>query len=337
MEVAAVERVTADACEPLERAEVGEVVSLLGLDEETLTGDTLGEPGSEVALQQMTFPEPVVSWTMEAESAEQGGSLGEALRRFAAEDPTLRVKDGPGLGQWTVAGMGELHLDIVRERLKTECGVSAKVGKPHVEYKDTILSRQVAERRFEKRMVDGTCYWAFLKLEVEPLAKGGGVELDCGDVRKRLPVSCQEALEQGLWMVLKADDGNGHPMTDMRVRALDVDYDARSMSELAFLNVARLALADAIAAAGRAEMEPVMLVEVSVPQDHLGPVIADLTARRGRVTEIDSLALGVSRIVALVPLSEMFGYASSLRSLSGGRGDVVAEPSMYAFRERGHK
>ena len=123
----------------------------------------------------------------------------------------------------------------------------------------------------------------------------------------------------------------------MHVRVEDLSYDASDLSELAFLNVARLALSDAIGEAGRVEMEPVMLLEVSTPQDHLGVVIADLTARRGRVTEVDSLALGVARIVALVPLAELFGYASSLRSLSGGRGDVVAEPSQYALCLRKHK
>lgn len=151
-------------------------------------------------------------------------------------------------------------------------------------------------------------------------------------LQKNLPHDCRVAALQAIQEVVDSGVPGGHPLTDIRITVLGVSYDAIETSELAFLTVARLAMFEALELAGPAELEPVMRLEVSTPQDHVGNVIADLTARRGRVTELDSLALGESRIVALVPLVEMFGYASDLRSLTGGRTDFAAEPSCYEFR-----
>ena len=330
-------RVRADLCESIAEAVAGDIVALRGMGDDVVTGDTLCSPAAAVELRRICFPEPVVSMALEGSSVSARQGLAAALQQMCLEDPTIRRKEGPGPGQWTISGMGELHLDVFLDRLRSEYGIAAKAGNPRVEYRDTIAGEACVERRFEKRLGDGRVLWAAVKVSVAALPRGSGVRLELGDAAAALPGACREALLQGLRDVLAADVCEGHPLTDMHVRVEDLSYDASDLSELAFLNVARLALSDAIGEAGRVEMEPVMLLEVSTPQDHLGVVIADLTARRGRVTEVDSLALGVARIVALVPLAELFGYASSLRSLSGGRGDVVAEPSQYALCLRKHK
>jgi elongation factor G len=156
--------------------------------------------------------------------------------------------------------------------------------------------------------------------------------LEMSVLKESLPEDCRIAVRQAIEEVVDSGVPGGHPLTDIRITVCGVSYDANETSELAFLTVARQAMLEALEQAGLAELEPVMRLEVSTPQDHVGNVIADLTARRGRVTELDSLALGEARIVALVPLVEMFGYASDLRSISGGRADFAAEPSCYEFR-----
>jgi elongation factor G len=332
--VAEVFRVRADLCEGIAEAVTGDIVALCGMGDDVVTGDTLCSPEAAVELRRICFPEPVVSMALEGSSESDRQGLPAALQQMCLEDPTIRMKEGPGPGQWTLSGMGELHLEVFLDRLRSECGITAKAGHPRVEYRDSIAGAACVERRFEKRLGDARVLWAAVKVSVAALPRGSGLQLELGSAAEALPGACREALVQGLRDVLAADVCEGHPLTDMHVRVEDLSYDACDMSELVFLNVARLALSDAIGEAGRVEMEPVMLLEVSTPQDHLGVVIADLTARRGRVTEVDSLALGVARIVALVPLAELFGYASSLRSLSGGRGDVVAEPSQYALCPR---
>jgi elongation factor G len=330
-------RVRADLCESIAEANAGDIVALGGTCEDICTGDTLCSPSAEVELRRICFPEPVVSMTLEGCSQDDRQNMAAALRDMCLEDPSLRSRSGPGPGQWSLSGMGELHLEVCLDRLRTEYGVAAKAGYPQVEYRDSIAGDAVVEKRFEKRLGDDKLLWAALRLKLAPLPRGAGLQLELGKAAEALPACCCEALSQGLQDVLMADVCEGQPLTDVHVQVEDLSYDANDLSELAFLHVARLALSDAIDKAGRVAMEPVMLLEVSTPQDHLGVVIADLTARRGRVTEVDSLALGVARIVALVPLAELFGYASSLRSLSEGRADVVAEPSHYALRPQKQK
>ncbi|MFA6931356.1 MAG: EF-Tu/IF-2/RF-3 family GTPase, partial [Lentisphaeria bacterium] len=324
-------RLRAAETEEIDCAVAGDIVGLDIGSAECRTGDTFCQSGLDFVLESMSFPEPVVIMNFVVLRSENQALLAEALHKMADEDPTLRVQPNDH-GGWTVAGMGELHLEILQERIRTEYGVETRSGKPQVSFKDTISRMAEVHTDFVKQLAPGQYQRAGLTLEMSPLPRGHGVVLETSVLQDGLPEDCRTAALQAIQEVVDSGVPGGHPLTDMRITVRAVSYDVNEASELAFLTVGRLALLEAIEKAGLAELEPVMRLEVSTSQDHVGNVIADLTARRGRVTELDSLALGESRIVALVPLLEMFGYASDLRSLTGGRAEFAAEPSSYDFR-----
>jgi elongation factor G len=324
-------RLQAGECCEIDSAGAGDIVGLDIPIGDCRIGDTLCQGALTVTLDSMLFPEPVVSMTFEGCQAEDRKALPSALQKMCAEDPSLRMQQDEILGQCMVAGMGELHLDIVQDRLRVEYGVHTRTGKPQVNYKQTILSPARQRLDFVKQLNPDVARRAGIEIEVEPLSRGSGISIEVPGMGKSLPQDCRLAILQAIREVVDTGIPGGHPLTDMRITVVDVSYDANESSELAFLTAARQALVEAIHLAGLAELEPVMRLEVSTPQDHVGNVIADLTARNGRITELDSLALGASRIVALLPLVEMFGYASQLRSLSAGRAEFVAEPFQYDF------
>ncbi|NLF93679.1 MAG: elongation factor G [Oligosphaeraceae bacterium] len=324
-------RLQAGECCEIDSAGAGDIVGLDVPVGDCRIGDTLCQNGLSVTLDSMLFPEPVVSMTFEGSQAEDREALPAALEKMCAEDPSLRFQQDEILGQCMVAGMGELHLDIVQDRLRVEYGVQTRTGKPQVNYKHTILSPARQRLDFVKQLTPDIARRAGIEIALEPLARGSGISIEEPEMGQDLPQNCRLAILQAVREVVDTGVPGGHPLADMRITVADVSYDANESSELAFLTAARQALVEAIHLAGLAELEPVMRLEVSTPQDHVGNVIADLTARNGRITELDSLALGASRIVALLPLVEMFGYASQLRSLSAGRADFVAEPFQYDF------
>ncbi len=324
-------RLRAGDCREIDSAVAGDIVGLDIPVGDCRIGDTLCQVGGTIALERMLFPEPVVSVVFEGRRAEDRTALPEALRKMTAEDPTLRFQKDEILGQCTVAGMGELHLEIVQDRLRVEYGVQTRAGQPQINYKQTILSACRHRQEFSKQLAPTVLRRAGIEIAVEPLARGSGSDIELPEMLNALPQDCRQAIAQAIREVVDTGVPGGHPLTDIRITVTDVLYDADKSSELAFLTVTRQALLEAIQQAGLAELEPVMRLEVSTPQDHVGNVIADLTARKGRITELDSLALGASRIVALLPLVEMFGYASQLRSLSAGRAEFVAEPFEYDF------
>ena len=322
-------RVYAEMFAPINAAGPGDIVAASGVGAALTTGDALAIGPHPAITTSMAFPEPVVSTVIEPASGTPAASFAAALQRFCREDPTLKVKPGPLPGQWTLAGMGELHLDVVRDRIKTDFGIETRAGNGKVEYRDTIAGPAAVTYHFEKNLANREqIITADLELEVTPLHNGAGMEVVFPPDSADWPEDQREAIAAGIRDFINAE-ADGFPLTDMRIRIAAAKHDAGKAAALAFLTATRLALADAIAKARRVKMEPVMRLEVSTPQDHLGAVIADLSARRARITEVDSLALGAARIAALVPLAELLGYASAIRSLSGGRADFVAEPAAY--------
>ena len=329
-DVGTVYRMRASQLDPIEGADNGDIVALTGLGADVLTGDTLCDSSCKAVLERMTFPEPVVSITMEGRGGTDSETLGKALKAFCLEDPTLRTSYGPAPGQWTLAGMGELHLAIVQERLKGDFGIDVTAGKPQVSYRKTVQGSGKGRCEFEKHLPDGRTMGAMVEIEVEALSRGEGLEMDLEAASAAVDSVYGEAVKAGLQEIVRSGVGDGYPLTDMKIKVLALAPAGGGTSELAFQTAASKALSEAIEAGGPQVLEPIMKLEVTSPQAQIGNVIADLTSRRGRVTEVDSQDMGIARVVALVPLGELFGYASSLRSLSGGRGDFVAEPSVYA-------
>ena len=327
--VGTVYRMRASLLEPVKSAENGDIVAINGLGTDVRTGDTLCDSSCGAVLERMIFPEPVVSITMEGRGGTDSQALGGALKAFCLEDPTLRMSYGPGPGQWTLSGMGELHLAIVEERLKSDFGIDVTAGKPQVSYRKTVQETGHGRCEFEKRLPDGRTMGAMVEVAVEAMPRGEGLVMDLKAVGTVEPVY-GEAVKAGLQEIVQSGIGDGYPMTDMKIKVLAAAPMGSGTSELAFQTAACKALSEAIEAGRPLVLEPIMKLEVTCPQAQVGNILADLMSRRGRVTEVDSQEIGISRVLALVPLGELFGYASSLRSLSGGRGDFVAEPSVYA-------
>lgn len=332
LQVGEVNRMFASLTEPLVQAEAGDIVMLSGLDGEVVTGDTLSAVAEAEPLMPIEFPDPVVSMTLEGQGQTTSQHLGAALRRMCVEDPTLRCHPGPLAGQWTLAGMGELHLEIVRARLHDDYGLRMEFGRPQVAYRQTVAARGVGECEFSKSLVvTGETLSAYLSLAVEPLERGAGLRLELTEAAAQ---GVSAAIAEAVRLQLRQLAGNGLdtdcPLTDIRVTVDAIRCLAGSSMEPALLVACRRALQQALQQGGSVILEPVMTVEVALPEEHVGKTVADLMSRRGRILEVLSVSGGQARIVSQVPLRELFGYASSLRSLSGGRGEFMAEPSVYA-------
>lgn len=293
-------------------------------------GDLLADLADSLHAETMIFPKPVVSLTLATAGDTTSTELGRALIRAATEDPTLKAVYDADTGLWTLQGLGELQLEVVIARLAEE-GVNVRCGEPQVNYRETVSRTVTVEHTFCKQLAPGRCRRAGITLRVEPLPRMYGVFIDLQPA-DTVPDDCRKAAVRGLQDVIESGLQQGYPLTDVRVTALNFVYDADESSDLAFQAVARQALLDAVEQAGRLSLEPVARVEVRAPQDQIGHVIADLTARKGRITELETLAPGDSRIIGVVPLSEMFGYATALRSITGGRAEFVAEPTSYEIR-----
>ncbi|MBQ4479594.1 MAG: hypothetical protein II943_03040 [Victivallales bacterium] len=243
------------------------------------------------------------------------------------------MRPGPVEGQFSVSGMGELHLEVVRERLRSEHRILVRTGQPQVAYRATIARPVRLKREFLRQLSPAVAIQAAVELMLEPLPPGTGIQVDfpCRE-SAALPPDCLQAIEQAVDEVVTAGSPSGYPMTDTRITVLEGSTTQAEPSEPAFLTATRNALGDALAQAGEVVLEPVMRIEVSVPQGQVGAVMSDLTARRGRIEQHDSLGLGDARVVAMVPLAEVLSYASSLRSLTGGRAEFTAEPACYRPR-----
>ncbi|WMT90281.1 elongation factor G [Pelagibacterium sp. H642] len=302
--------------EQITEAFAGDIVAIVGL-KDTTTGDTLCVPNSQVILERMIFPEPVIDIAVEPKSKADQEKMGLALQRLAAEDPSFRVKSDEESGQTIISGMGELHLDIIVDRMKREFKVEANIGQPQVAYRETI-TRQAEIDYTHKKQSGGSGQFARVKLVIEPNEPGAGFTFESKIVGGSVPKEYIPGVQKGLESVMGAGILAGFPIVDLKATLIDGAYHDVDSSVLAFEIAARAALREGLPKAGAKLLEPIMKVEVVTPEEYMGDVIGDLNSRRGQIQGTESR--GIAQVVnAFVPLANMFGYVNSLRSMSQGR------------------
>jgi elongation factor G len=302
--------------EEIEEAFAGDIIALAGL-KETTTGDTLCDPAKPVVLETMTFPQPVIEIAVEPKSKADQEKMGIALARLAAEDPSFRVETDFESGQTIMKGMGELHLDILVDRMRREFKVEANIGAPQVAYRETI-SREAEIDYTHKKQTGGTGQFARIKLIIQPTEPGEGYSFESKIVGGAVPKEYIPGVEKGIKSVMDSGPLAGFPVIDFKVSLVDGAFHDVDSSVLAFEIAARAAMRDGLKKAGAKLLEPIMKVEVVTPEEYTGSVIGDLTSRRGMVQGQDSRG-NANVINAFVPLANMFGYINNLRSMSSGR------------------
>ncbi len=320
-------RMHANEREEVDEVYAGDIVGAVGL-KATGTGDTLSAEGHPIVLEAMEFPEPVISIAVEPKTKADQDKMGHALQRLAEEDPTFQVRTDEDSGQTVVSGMGELHLEIIIDRLLREFKVQANIGQPQVAYREAIRSRAEAEGRFV-RQSGGRGQYGHVKLVIEPLENGKGFEFVDKIVGGVVPKEYVNAVEAGIKEALSNGVVYGYPMIDVKAELIDGSYHAVDSSEMAFKVAGSMGFKKAAQKASPVLLEPVMAVEVVLPEEYTGDVISDLNSRRGQVEEM-SLEGKTQIIKASVPLSEMFGYATELRSRTQGRGNYTMQFDHYA-------
>jgi len=306
----------ANTREEIDEAHAGDIIALAGL-KETTTGDTLCDPVKSVVLETMTFPEPVIEIAVEPKSKADQERMGLALARLAAEDPSFRVETDIESGQTIMKGMGELHLDILVDRMRREFKVEANIGAPQVAYRETI-SRAAEIDYTHKKQTGGSGQFARVKLVIEPQEPGQGYAFENRIVGGVVPKEYVPGVEKGIRSVMDSGPLAGFPVIDFKVALIDGAMHDVDSSVLAFEIAARAAMREGLRKAGARLLEPIMKVEVVTPDDYTGSIIGDLTSRRGQVTGQDSRG-NAAVINAFVPLANMFGYINTLRSMSSGR------------------
>ena len=317
----------ANTREQIDEAMAGDIVALVGL-KDTTTGDTLCDPAKPVILERMEFPDPVIEVAVEPKTKADQEKMGVALQRLAAEDPSFRVKSDEESGQTIIAGMGELHLDILVDRMKREFKVEANVGQPQVAYRETISKPYDCDYT-HKKQTGGSGQFARVKIMFEPLPPGSGIEFENKVVGGNVPREFIPGVEKGIRSAAESGVMCGFPCIDFKALLYDgASHDVDS-SVMAFEIAARAAFREGMAAAKPVLLEPVMKVEVVTPEDYMGDIIGDLNSRRGQVQDMDQR--GNARVVtAMVPLANMFGYVNELRSMSQGRAQYTMHFDHYA-------
>ncbi len=313
--------------EEIETVYAGDIAAAVGL-KETFTGDTLTDVDHPVILESMTFPEPVIEVAIEPKTKADQDKLGIALQRLAEEDPTFRVKTDEESGQTLIAGMGELHLDVLVDRMVREFKVAANVGKPQVAYRETIRRAAEGNGRFV-RQTGGKGQYGHAVIRVEPNEKGAGYEFVDKIVGGTIPREYIKPIDMGIRETLDTGIFAGYPMVDVKVTLIDGSYHEVDSSEMAFKIAGSMAIKDAVHRASPTILEPMMEVEVTMPEEFMGDVIGDLNSRRGQIEGMDPR--GSTQVVrSSVPLAQMFGYATDLRSMTQGRASYSMELSHYA-------
>ncbi|OWY03517.1 MULTISPECIES: elongation factor G [Thioclava] len=300
----------------IEEAYAGDIIALAGL-KETTTGDTLCDPNNQVVLETMTFPDPVIEIAVEPKSKADQEKMGLALQRLAAEDPSFRVETDLESGQTIMKGMGELHLDILVDRMKREFKVEANIGAPQVAYRETI-SHATEIDYTHKKQTGGTGQFARVKLEISPTEPGEGYSFESRIVGGAVPKEYIPGVEKGIKSVMDSGPLAGFPVIDFKVALVDGAFHDVDSSVLAFEIASRAAMREGLRKAGAKLLEPMMKVEVVTPEEYTGGIIGDLTSRRGQVQGQDTRGNAVV-VNAFVPLANMFGYINNLRSMSSGR------------------
>jgi len=309
-------RMHANKREELEYAYAGDIVAAVGFKDLT-TGDSIADRENPILLETMAFPEPVIAVAVEPKSKADQEKLGEALRKLAEEDPTFRVTTDENTGQTIISGMGELHLEIIVDRMLREFKVQANVGRPEVSYKETITKPAKSDTRFV-RQTGGHGQFAHVVIEIEPSEMGKGLEFENKIVGGIIPREFIPAVEKGVREGMEGGILAGYPLIDILVRLVDGSYHEVDSSEIAFKIAGSMAIKEAAKKATPALLEPVMNVEVVVPPEYTGEVTGDLSSRRGKIAGMVPRG-DVQVVAASVPLSEMFGYATQLRSITQGR------------------
>jgi len=304
----------------------GDIVACVGLSK-SMTGDTLCSTDRPILLEEMDFPEPVISIAIEPKTKADQEKLATALQKLSQEDPTFRVTTDPDTGQTLIAGMGELHLEIIVDRLMREFKVGATVGRPQVAYRETITASIKAEARFIKQS-GGRGQYGHVWLEMEPGEAGSGIVFENRIVGGVVPREYIPAVEKGVMEASQQGILGGYPVLDVNVALYDGSFHEVDSSEMAFKVAGSMAFKDGARKAGAVLLEPMMDVEVVVPEDYMGDVMGDLSGRRGKVSNMDDRA-GAKVVDAKVPLAEMFGYATELRSMTQGRATYTMHFAHY--------
>ena len=312
--------------EDIEKVYAGDIAAAVGLKEVT-TGDTLCDMNAPVILESMEFPEPVIDIAIEPKDKVAQEKMGIALAKLAEEDPTFKTYTNHETGQTIIAGMGELHLDIIVDRLKREFKVECNVGKPQVAYKETIRNKVKVQGKFI-RQSGGKGQYGDVWFEMEPLEPGKGIEFESKIVGGAVPKEYVKPIEQGMREAAESGILAGYPVIDFKATLVDGSYHEVDSSEMAFKIAASMAFKEGCKQAKSVLLEPIMKVEITVPEEYMGDVIGDVNSRRGRMEGMEAND-GMQEIKAFIPLSEMFGYATDLRSKTQGRGTYSMEPSHY--------
>ncbi len=304
----------------------GDIAAAVGL-KNTTTGDTLCDENNPVILESMEFPEPVISLAIEPKTKAGQEKMALALAKLAEEDPTFKTYTDQETGQTIISGMGELHLEIIVDRLLREFKVEANVGAPQVAYKETIVGNADVDMKYA-RQSGGKGQYGHVKIRVEPNESGKGYEFVNAVVGGAIPKEYIPAVDKGIQGALNTGVLAGYPVVDVKVELYDGSYHEVDSSEMAFQIAGSMAIKEALKKAKSVILEPIMRVDVVVPEDYIGNVIGDLNSRRGQIQNQET-ANGTVQITSAVPLSEMFGYSNDLRSKTQGRGNYVMQPSHY--------
>jgi elongation factor G len=325
-------RLHADRTEPVEQARCGDIVAVHGL-KDIRTGDTLCDPQRPITFEPIHFPQTVVSMAVETQTSADRDRLYEVVSRLLREDPTLSVSTDEETGQLILSGMGELHLEVTRNRMQREFNVAAFFGRPRVSYRETIIARGVGKGEFEKRISD-VLVSGRAAVEILPRPRTPGdrsmppVEVDVSRISKFLTASLEREAQEILFRGCDSGGSHGYPVVDVKINVLEFRHNDPPDPIVPLLGTLTLALREAIAQAQTIVLEPVMSLEVRVPDDCMGAIMKDLGARRTEIRETDMTG-GIALIRGLVPLSEMFGYSTQMRSLTQGRGSFSMEPHDY--------
>ncbi len=321
-------RMYANRREPINEVRAGDIAAVLGM-KSVITGDTLCDEKHPILLEPIRFPEPVIAVAIEPKSSAEQDKLAKALQKLSEEDPTFRVRTDEATGQTLIEGMGELHLEILIDRLRREFNVHPRVGRPRVAYKETITQPvEKVEGRFIKQ-TGGRGQYGHVVINVEPAEPGSGIVFENKIVGGVIPREFIPAVEKGIREAADTGVVAGYPVTDVKVTLVDGSYHEVDSSEMAFKVAASIAFKEAVMRGKPVLLEPIMKVEVTVPEEFLGEVLGQLSARRAQILGMESRPGNVRSVRALVPLAELFGYATALRSATQGRGSFTMEFDHY--------
>jgi len=322
-------RMYADRREDISEVHAGDIGAVLGL-KETFTGDTLCEQSSPVLLESITFPEPVISVAIEPKTTVDQDKMGEALRKLSEEDPTFRVRSDENTGQTIISGMGELHLDVLVDRMLREFRVQANVGRPRVSYRETITQPVMKVNYRYVKQSGGKGQYGHVVFDLEPLERGNGVVFENKIFGGSIPTEYIPAVQKGVTEAAESGILGGYPVTDIKVTLTDGSFHEVDSNEMAFKMAAILGFKEGMQRGHPVLLEPIMKVEVVMPSEYLGDVLGQLSARRGEIQGMEVRPGNAQAARAMVPLAEMSGYATEVRSATQGRGVFSMEFDHYA-------